>query len=392
MTLAGLAARNVLRNKVRTVLTVLGVAVAVLTFVLIRTVIYAWTVSVDAAAKDRIVSRHKVTFVMTLPLKYLEEVRAVPGVRVSTFATWFGGKDPKHEGEFFATLAVEPTSFFDVYSEMSLPPEQLAAFKQNRQGAVVGDVLATKLGWKVGDRITLDSTIYPAPPDQPWTMTIEGIYTATAKSVDRSTLVFHWRYINDQMPEVRKDQIGWVVSRVDDPSRAADIAALVDKHFEEKDVQTLSQDERAFQASFLAAFSAVLRALDAVSVGIMAIMLLVLGNTIAMGVRERTNEYGVLRALGFGPLHIAAFIVGESVFVGLLGGVVGLAISYPIVNEGIGRWLQDNMGAMFPYFQITYSTALTAFSLALWLGVAAAVLPAWGASRLKVTEALRRVA
>ncbi|MBN2193744.1 MAG: FtsX-like permease family protein [Polyangiaceae bacterium] len=392
MTLIELAARNVLRNKVRTLLTVAGVAVAVLTFLLLRTVIYSWTAGVDAAATDRLVTRHKVTFVLELPLRYFEDVRMVPGVRVATFANWFGGKDPQHPNDFFQTLAVEPDTFFDVYSEMKLPATELAAFKQNRQGAVVGDVIAAKLGWKVGDRITLESPIFPTPPDQPWTFMVEGIYEATSKAVDRSTVVFHWKYINDAMPEVRKDEIGWVVSRVDDPSRAAEVASAIDRAFETRDTQTMTQDERAFASSFMASFSAVLSALDIVSVGILLIMLLVLGNTIAMGVRERTNEYGVLRALGFSPSHIAGFIVGESLVVGALGGALGLLISYPIVNRGIGNWLEENMGAMFPYFQVTPLLATIAFALALALGLVAAAVPAWGASRLNVTDALRRVA
>ena len=392
MTILGLAARNVLRNKGRTALTVLGVALAVLAFLLLRTVVYGWSVGAESAATDRIVTRHKVTFVMTIPLRYFEDVRAVPGVRVATFANWFGGKDPQHPNEFFATLAVEPKTFFDVYSEMKVPPEQLAAFKQDRQGAIVGDVLATKLGWKVGDRVVLDSTIYPTPPDDPWTVTIDGIYTATAKSVDRSTFVFHWKYVNDRVPEVRRDRIGWVVSRVEDPAQAAAIARRIDAVFEDRDIQTLSQDERAFAASFMGAFSAVLRAFDVISVAILLVMTMILGNTIAMGVRERTNEYGVLRALGFTPRHIATFILGEALVIGALGGALGLLISYPLVQQGIGGWIEENMGAMFPYFRIPVRTAVIAFLLALGLGLVAAVLPAWGAARLRVTDALRRVA
>jgi putative ABC transport system permease protein len=349
-------------------------------------------VGAQAAATDRIVTRHKVTFVMTLPYRYVEDVRSVQGVREATFATWVGAKSPQHETEFFATLAVDPESFFDVYTEMAVPKEQLAAFQQDRQGAIVGDVLAAKLGWKVGDRVVLESSIYPSPPDSPWTVTISGIYVATQKSVDRSTFVFHWQYLNDRLPEIRKDQIGWVVSRVENPGAAAETARRIDTVFDERDIQTLSQDERAFTAGFLGAFSAVLRALDAISVAILFVMVMILGNTIAMGVRERTNEYGVLRAIGFAPLHIAIFIVGEGLLVGALGGAVGLAISYPIVQQGIGGWIEENMGAMFPYFRIEVGTAMIAFLLAVGLGLAGSVVPAVGAVRLKVTDALRRVA
>lgn len=241
--------------------------------------------------------------------------------------------------------------------------------------------------------MTLDSGIYPATdPGKPWTFTIEGIYTATAKSVDRSSFIFHWEYMNEGLPERRRDEIGWINSRVTDPSKSADISLALDRMFETREIQTLSQDERAFATSFLAGISAILKAVDVISVVILVIMMLILGNTIAMGVRERTNEYGVLRAIGFLPSHITAFIVGEAALIGAFGGIAGLALSYPIIERGLGRWLEENMGSFFPYFRIATTDSVLAMGLALGLGVIAAVLPAIGASKLRVTDALRRVA
>ena len=392
MTFAGLAARNLLRNKVRTALTVLGVAVAVVTFLLLRTVISAWTVGADFAAKDRVVTRHKVTFIMPLPLRYMERVRAVPGVKSATFANWFGGRDPKHENEFFAAFAVEGPSYFEVANEFVLTAEHKAAFFDDRTGAVVGDVIAQKMGWKIGDKVSLESGIYPAPSDQPWTFTIRGIYTATQRTADRSSFIFHWKYLNDGLPEKRKDQIGWVMSRVNDPSRTAAIGLEIDKVFDVEEAQTLSQDEHSFNAGFLAGISAVLRAIDIVSVVILFIMMLVLGNTIAMGVRERTGEYGAMRAIGFLPRHIAWFILGEATVLGAIGGLVGVALGWPFVELGMGRWLEENMGAFFPYFRVPPLVIVAAFFLAVVLGVAASILPARQAMKLRVTEALRRVA
>lgn len=393
MTLGSVAARNVLRNKFRTLLTIFGVAVAVLTFVLIRTVLYAWTSAGDYAAKDRIVTRHKVTFVMTLPKRYADDLasKKVAGIEKSGHASWFGGKDPNHDREFFGTFAIND-AYLDVYSEFSTPKAELEDWKKNKQGAIVGDVLAKKLGWKVGDRVTLQSGIYPDPPDGPWTFTISAIYTATAKSVDRSTFLFHYDYLNDAQPANRKDQIGWIASRVSSGESAPDLSLKIDKHFDAEDIQTLSQDERAFNSSFLAGISAILGAMNLVSGVILVIMLLILGNTIAMGVRERTQEYGVLRAIGFLPKHIVIFIMGEAIVTGAIGGAVGLAISYPIVQGGMGRWLEENMGNFFPYFRIPLGDAVLAFALSLVLGALAGLLPALGASKLKVTEALRRVA
>jgi putative ABC transport system permease protein len=388
MTLTGLAVRNLARNKFRVALTVAGVAVAVVAFLLLRTVIWAWASGAEWAAKDRVVTRHKVTFVMTLPKRYVEDVRNAPHVKAVTWANWFGGKDPKHDREFFGALGVDPATYFSVYDEMKVPPDQLEAWKHDRQGAIVGDVLAKKLGWKVGDRVALESGIYPGN----WEFNVDAIYTTTARSVDRSTLVFQWDYLNDSLPAERKDQVGWIVSRVDDPAHVADIGVGLDKRFEDLDTPTLSQDERSFNASFLAMFSAILKAMDIISGVILVIMTLILGNTIAMGVRERTSEYGVLRAIGFLPGHVALWIVVESLFMGVLGGVVGVLLAWPFINFGVGRFLEENMGAFFPYFRLETGNILLGLAIAALLGAAASAVPAWRASKLVVVDAVRRVA
>jgi putative ABC transport system permease protein len=388
VTLTSLALRNLSRNTFRVVLTVAGVAVAIVAFLLLRTVVWAWTSAAGAAAKDRVVTRHKVTFVMELPKRYVANVRDAPHVKAATWANWFGGKDPKHDREFFSALAVDPTTYFQVYDEMSVPADRLEAWKHDRQGAIVGDALAKKLGWKVGDKVSLESGLYPGD----WEFSIDGVYTATAKSVDRSTFVFQWGYLNDSLPPARRDNVGWIVSRVDDPARVADIGVALDKSFEDRETPTLSQDEHSFNASFMAMFSAVLQAMDIVSAVILGIMMLILGNTIAMGVRERTNEYGVLRAIGFLPGHVALWIVGESIATGVLGGLAGLAVAWPLINFGIGRFLEENMAQFFPYFRLEPANVVLAILLAALLGAAAGAIPAWRASKLRVIDAVRRVA
>lgn len=386
-----LSARNLSRNRFRTALTILGVIVAMLAFLSLRTVIYSWTVAAEVAPKDRLVTRNKVTFIMPLPKHYFERVKRTPGIKASTFANWFGGRDPNNEREFFSTLAVDTSTIFDVYNEMKVPDDQLAAWKEDRSGAVIGDVIAKKMGWKIGDKVTLISGIFFALPDNPWTFTIRGIYAATARSVDRSTFMFHWSFLNDRLPERDKDQVGWIISRVNDPSQTADLSLVVDRAFDDRDVQTATQDERSFNASFLASISAVLKAIDIVSIVILCIMMLVLGNTIAMGVRERTNEYGVLRALGFSRGKLAVLVVGESVTAGVVGGIAGVALAYPLVQNGMGRWLEENMGVYFPFFRIAPGTALLAVGLAVVLSAVAALIPAWRVTKLDVIEALRRV-
>jgi putative ABC transport system permease protein len=388
MTLVGLAVRNLGRNKFRLVLTALGVAVAIVTFLLLRTVVWAWTTGAQYAAKDRIATRHKVTFVMSMPRRYVEDVRNAPHIKAVTWANWFGGKDPRHDRDFFGTIAVDTATYFQVYDEMKVPPDQMDAWLHDKQGAIVGDALAKKLGYKVGDKVTLQSGIFAGD----WEVKIDGIYTTTAKSVDRSTLLFHWDYMNDGIAPNRRDKVGWIVSRVDDPAHTADIAVGLDHRFEEAETPTLSMDEHSFQTSFLAMFSAILTAMDLVSAVILIIMTLILGNTIAMGVRERTNEYGVMRAIGFLPGHVAMWVVGESLVMGLLGGVLGVAIAWPFINLGVGRFIEENMGNFFPYFRLETTNMLLGLGLAALLGAAASALPAWQASRLKIIDAVRRVA
>jgi putative ABC transport system permease protein len=388
MTLTGLAVRNLARNKFRVGLTIYGVAIAIWAFLFLRTVIGAWTSGATFAAKDRVVTRHKVTFVMSLPKRYVTDVENTPHVKQTTWANWFGAKDPKHDSEFFSTLAVDGATYFKVYSELSVPPENLETFQHDRQGAIVGDVLAKKLGWKVGDHIVLESGIYPGD----WQFNIDGIYGVTAKSVDRSTLLFHWEYMNDSLPPRRADQVGWIVSRIDDPARAADVGVALDKLFDTRETPTLSQDEHSFNTSFMAMFVSVIRAMDLVSGVILVIMTLVLGNTIAMGARERTNEYGVLRAIGFLPGHVALWVVAESLVMGTLGGALGALFAWPFINLFMGRLVEENMGSFFPYFHLEVLPVIVGLVLASVLGALAAAIPAWRASQLHVVDAVRRIA
>lgn len=383
-----IAARNIWRNRMRTLLTIMGAAVALIVFVMIRTVLTSWEIGAEYAAKDRLGTRHKVTFVMTLPKRYIDDIRGVQGVKVATWANWFGGKDPKKPDEFYASLAVDGPSMLQVMDEMVVSDEEKARWLGDKQGALIGDVLAKKLNLKVGDKYVMQGSIYPGD----WEFNISGIYHASRKSLDRSQFIFHWDYMNDRLPEgPRKDQIGWVMTRVDDPSKSADISAAIDKIFDERDTQTVTMSERAMNLSFMAMFGAILTVLDIVSIFILVIMLLILGNTIAMGVRERNREYAVLRAIGFLPSHIRLFVLGEAVVLGILASVVGVGIAYPFVNGMMSKVIEENMGAWFPYFRVEPSTAIAAFVMGIVLATVGALIPAVQAGRISVIDALRRV-
>ncbi len=324
-----IAAKNLRRNVLRSVLTIAGAAVALIAFIMLRTVLSAWSVGANYASQDRLGTRHKISFVMSLPKKYIDDIRTMQGIQDATWANWFGARDPKKPDEFFANIAVDGASFLRVMDELVLTDEARTRWLSDKKGAVVGDVIAKKMGWKVGDRVILEGTIYPGD----WEFTVDGIYTASRKSLDRSQLIFHWDYLNDALTEDRRDQIGWVMSRIGDSGRSADISAAIDRIFDDRDTQTVTMSERNMQVSFLAMFSAILSVLDVVSIIILLIMLMILGNTIAMGVRERTKEYAVLRAIGFEPWHVRFFVISEAATLGVVAGVVGVGLGYPFVNN-----------------------------------------------------------
>jgi putative ABC transport system permease protein len=386
--IATYARRNLFRRKGRTILTIIAVAVAVLIFCLIRTVVGAWNVAADEAARDRLATRHKVSIVMQLPKRYIEDVRAIAGVQSATYGNWFASKDPKERTPFFAGFAVDHETWFTVFDEMKVEPAQLAEWKQTPNGAIIGDVLARTLEVKVGDRIVITSDIYPGD----WEFKIVGIYMPLRRTVDRNSFVFRWDYLNND-PRVgpSKDQIGWVMSRISDPNASADTSRKIDKIFDEKDDQTLTQSERAFNLAFLGAFSAVLSAFDIISLAILLIMTLILANTIAMSARERTHEYGVLRAIGFSPGSIFGFIVGEAMLVALVGGLVGAMFTFLIINNAIGPAMEENMAGIFPYFRTPMSTLGIAVVVSTILGALSGTIPGILASRRKVVDALRRV-
>ncbi len=388
MNLATYATKNMFRRKGRTILTIVAVAVAVLIFALIRTVVAMWSAGADAAAQDRLATRHKSSITMQLPKRYIEDIRAVPGVKAASYAVWFGAKDPKKRTEFFAGFGVDQDTWFDVMDEMAVEPAVLAEWKATPNGVILGDVLARTLQVKPGDKLVIASDIYEGD----WEFKVVGLYKALRRTVDRNSLVFRWDYLNnDPRAAFVKDQIGWVMSRISDPKGSASVSLAIDKIFDERDDQTVTMSERAFQLSFLGAFSAVLKAFDYVSLAILLIMALILANTVAMSVRERTHEYGVLRAVGFRPGHVLGFILGESALIALVGGLFGVGLTFLLVNGAMGPFIEENMAGLFPYFRVPGAVMVMALVIAAVLGALAAGVPAVRASRLKVTDALRRI-
>ncbi len=388
MNIATYARRNLFRRKGRTILTILAVAVVVLIFCTIQTVDWAFKVGAEESMQDRLATRHKVSITMQLPKRYIEDVRAVPGVTKATWANWFGAKDPKERVPFFAGFAADHESWFEVFDDMTVDPKELADWKATPNGVIIGDLIAKTFDVKVGDRFVITSDIYPGD----WEFQVSGIYHPKRRNVDRNTVVLRWDFLNnDPRSVLSKDTIGWVMSRIQNGGQSAQVSTAIDKVFDEKDDQTITMSERAFNLSFMGAFSAVLSAFKIISIVILLIMFLILANTIAMSVRERTHEYGVLRAIGFSPGYVGGFIIGEALLLSIVGGLVGLGLVQLLINMALGPFIEDNMGFMFIAFRTPTATMLLAFVIVVVLGFLAAIIPARSASRLKVTDALRRV-
>jgi putative ABC transport system permease protein len=379
-----LIAKNAGRHKLRTYLTVLGLALAVMAFGLIRTFIDAWYAGARAASPDRLVTRHAVSFTMSLPLAYKEQILQIEGVKDITYGTWFGGIyiDPKN---FFPQFAVEPESFFRIYPEYLVPPDQMQSFVQDRRGAIVGQGLADRFGWKVGDQITLIGTIYPGD----WQFVIDGIYHGENPDVDETAFVFNYACIEERMKQEspgRVGQIGWYVLRIDDPNNSSAIGAKVDARYDNSWAETKTETEKEFALSFIAMTDAIIIGLRIVSYLIIGVIFLVLANTMAMTARERVSENAFMRTLGFRGYHLTGLILGESIFVAVLGGIAGIGLLY-LVAKPIGVALSS----YFPGFAVIPATYVMVVIIALAIGSAASVFPVFRALRVNIVDGLRVV-
>ncbi len=384
-----LTLKNPLRHPLRSVLTITGIAIAILAFSLIRTVISAWYAGVEATAPNRLITRHATSIVFPLPVAYKESIRAIPGVTGVSYANWFGGIYIDERHSQFPQFAVDPASWFDLYPEMIVVPETKEAFLRERNAVIVGRKLAGQQGWKVGDTIRMRGTIYPGE----WDFVIRGIYTGAQRSTDETWFLFHWRYLDERLRQVepfRAGYVGWYTIRIDDPNRAGEIGEAIDRRFKNSLAETLTETERAFQMEFVSMSDAILSALEVVSMVIIGVILAVLSNTMAMAARERLSEYAVLKTLGFGGRHLIFMIVGESLLIAAAGGALGIFLAYPVARV-FAKLFADLAGALFPVFEVPAATVAACILITLVVGVGAALFPAWRAVQIKIVEGLRRV-
>jgi putative ABC transport system permease protein len=376
--------RNTWRHPLRSGLTILGMAVAVLAFCLLRTVVAAWYSGVAASSPNRLVTRNAISLVFRLPLAYLPKIQALPGITGLAYGNWFGGIyiDEKN---FFPQFAVELPRYMDIYPEYVIPEEQKLALFRDRRGAAAGRQLAKRYGWRLEDVIVLKGTIFPGE----YRFVLRAIYTGRDATTDEGRLFFHWDYLNETMKKLypnRADQVGWFLTRVARPELAAPVAEQIDNLFKNSLAETLTESEAAFHMGFVSMTEAILLAIQVVSWLVIGVILVLLANTMAMSARERLAEYAVLKTMGFRPQHLAGLIMGESLLLALMGGLIGLALTFPAVYI-----FRTQLGQYFRVFPLTRFTLALGLTTAVAVGLLAALLPAWRASRVGIAEALRKV-
>ena len=374
--------KNCWRNRRRTVLTVLSIGVSMCLLGVMVTLYYAFYLSdptPDSAL--RLVTRNKVSLTVALPIAYMQRLKQVPGVQEVMIANWFQGtfrdnRDPKNQ---FARFSVEPEKLFTVFGEWKIPEEEKQAWLRDRTGCVIGRDIANNFGFKVGDKIHIVGDIYPGD----FEFTVRGIFDAPTAS---QLMYFNKEYIDQSLPERRRGQVGIFYERIDDPRHATRISQEIDEIYRNSTAQTKTETEQAFGVGFLSLLGNVKMFLAAISAAVMFTILLVSGNTMAMSVRERVREIGVLKTLGFTPGAVLGLVLGEACSISIAGGIIGFVISTALIQAMIKSPFGGFLPPIAP-FEPAVATACIA--TAMIIGLASSVVPAFGASRLSIIEALR---
>ncbi len=384
MTVTHLIWANLRRQRMRAALTIVGVAVAVAAFGFLRTALDAYRAGVDAASADRLVVRNRASLALPLPLGMRDKIAALPGVRGVAAADWFGGVY-LDERNYFAQLAVDAAPFLQLFPEYLLSEEEKAAWLADPMGAVVGEKLARKYGWRAGDRVALRGTLFPGD----WRFTIRGVYRARDASTIATQMFVHERTVRDSDDDTRGKTLVYFVG-LSDAARSAEVAAAIDARFAGSDVETLSESERSFQLTFVSMAGGVMNVLELISGFVLLIVALVLASTIAASVRERTTALAVLKAIGFRSRVVAALVAAESALTGLCGGALGLLLSVGLVRL-FRVTIDRELGTFFPIFRLAPSTMAQMVGAGLALGLLASLPPALRALKLSVAASLRRI-
>lgn len=376
---------NLKRKKLRTTLTLLSIVVAFVLFALLSALKLALVGGVTLADANRLMVMHRMSFIQPLPYSYMARMARLPGVAAVSHQTWFGGiyQDSKNP---LGTFPVDPELFLAMNPEISLPEEQKQAWLKTRTGAIIGRTLAERYGWKIGDTVPLQSPIWPNKSGGAWEFQIVGIYTPAKKAADTQSFLFRYDYF-DEARSRGAGTVGWYQVRVDDPKRAAEVAAAINAEFANSPAETKAQTEGAMFQGFAQQIGNIGQIVTAILGAVFFTILLVAGNTMAQSVRERTQELGVLKALGFSNELVLAVVLGESLVITVLGGGIGLLVGWLMVT-GMGN--SSALKQFFPIFFIPPRDLGLGLALTFGLGLVAGILPALQAMRLHLAEALRR--
>ena len=376
--------KNGFRHRLRTLLTMTGLTVAVCAFGLLRTIIDAWYAGAEGTSSTRLVTRNAISLTFVLPLNYADRVRHVEGVTGVSWSNWFGGVYIT-ERNFFPQFAVEPESYLALYPEYILPEAEKKAFLLDRQGAVVGRKLANQFGWKVGDQIPIRGTIFPGT----WTFNLRGIWDGVDARTDEAQMLFHWKLLSEKLRArggQNADYVGVYIVGIDEPNKAPLISQRIDAQFKNSLAETLTETEKAFQLGFVSMSEAILVAVNAVSYVIVVIIMAVMANTMMMPARERLAEYATLKALGFPPAFVVKLLFGESLVIALGGGILGILLTLPLAAA-----FARAVGTLFPVFVVSDTTMLLQLAASAAVGAIAAAWPAWKMSRIDIVNGLRHV-
>jgi putative ABC transport system permease protein len=375
---------NLRRKKLRTALTLLSIVVAFVLFGFLSAIKEALVGGIDIAGANRMIVRHKVSIIQFLPESYKARMSRIPGVSLATHQTWFGGvyQDPKN---FFMQNPVVPEEFLDMHPELILPADQKQAWLQLRTGAIVGRKTADRFNWKIGDKVPIRSTIWAGPNEnRVWTFDIVGIYDGRDKNTDTTSFFFRYDYF-DEARLRSKGWVGWYTIRLSDPSQAAEVAKRVDAEFENSSAETKTEPEGAFVQAWAGQVGDIALITASILGAVFFTILLVTANTMSQSVRERTGEWGVLKALGFTSGQVLGFVLTESFLLSITGGIVGLALARILISGG------DPTGGMLPNFFFPTADLIVGLGISVLLGLATGVFPAIQAMRLRVADALRRM-
>ena len=371
------------RRKSRTFLTLVSIVAAFLLFGLLDSVRVAFNSGGSVAGADRLVVASRLSITQMLPYSLQQQLESTPGVKQATYAAWFGGiyQDQRN---FFPNFSVGP-GYFDMYPEYEMPKEQMAAFEADRTGAVVGKALADRFGWKIGDTIPLQATIFPnRDGSNDWPLTLRGVFTLkdSKRKGEENQLMFHWKYF-DEANQYVNGQVGWYMVRLDNADHATRVARSIDALSENSDRETKTQTEQAFNQSFAKQFADIGLIVTAIMGAVFFTLLLLTGNTMAQAVRERIPELATLKTLGFTNGTVLVLVLVEAVLLIVLGGLLGMALAgaiVPIVSAASGGII--NLPG------IPGETWLVGLVLMVAIGLVIGTLPALRAMRLKIVDAL----